>query len=122
MPHFIPSVFLRRALMLDAVTSGASGLLMLLGGGLLQGLSQIPIGLMQGAGLFLLPYAAFVAFEGTRANTSRISVFAIIAVNAVWAAASLALLVAGLISPTWLGIGFVAAQACVVALFAELQY
>lgn len=122
MSHFQASTFLRRALVLDAVASGATGVLMLGGAGLLEGLLNLPPSLMRYAGLFLIPYAAFVAYEGLRADTSRLSVVAIIAGNALWAAGSILLLVSGPVSPTNLGMIFVAGQAFVVALFAELQY
>ena len=46
----------------------------------------------------------------------------IIAINALWVAGSVLLLVSGTIAPTWLGYGFVIAQAIVVGVFAELQY
>lgn len=116
------STFLRRALVLDAVASGATGALMAGGAGLLEGLLNIPPSLMRYAGLFLLPYAAYVAFEGLRAHPSRSGVIAIITANALWAAASIVLLVSGAIAPSLLGMIFVAGQAAVVALFAELQY
>jgi hypothetical protein len=45
-----------------------------------------------------------------------------IVANALWAIASIALLVAGLISPNLLGYAFVIGQAAVVALLGELQY
>jgi hypothetical protein len=122
MSHFQASTFLRRALVLDAVASGATGALMLGGAGLLEGLLNLPPSLMRYAGLFLIPYAAFVAYEGLRTHTSRTSVVAIIAGNALWAAGSVLLLIGGPLSPTMLGTIFVAGQAFVVALFAELQY
>jgi hypothetical protein len=52
----------------------------------------------------------------------RGAVWAIIAANAVWALASVALLVSGWIAPNVLGVIFVAMQAAVVAVFGELQF
>ena len=46
----------------------------------------------------------------------------IIAINALWVAASFGLLLSGLVAPTPLGYAFVIAQALAVALLAELQF
>ena len=119
---FQPSPLLRYALIGDALASGATGLLLAGGAGFLTGLLGLPEQLMRYAGLFLLPYAAVVAYVGTRATVSRRAVWAIIAVNAIWVIESIILLIAGWVAPTTLGIAFVAAQALVVAAFAEAQF
>jgi hypothetical protein len=114
--------FLRRALQLDAVASGATALLMIAGAGLVEGLLGLPAALLRGAGLVLLPYVAFVIYTGTRETISRPAVWAIIVANVLWAAASALLLLSGWVAPTGLGYAFVIAQAFVVALLGELQY
>jgi hypothetical protein len=114
--------FLRRALILDAIASGATGLLMIAGAGLVEGLLGLPAALLRGAGLVLVPYVAFVVYAGTRDIISRSAVWTIIVANVAWAAASALLLVSGWVSPTALGYAFVIAQAVVVALLGELQY
>jgi hypothetical protein len=119
---FSPSTLLRYALLGDAVASGATGLLLALGAGALTGLLGLPEALMREAGLVLLPYAAVVAYLGTRATLSPRAVSAIIIMNGIWVAASLILLVGGWVAPTALGYAFVLAQALVVLLFAEAQY
>jgi hypothetical protein len=119
---FQPSTFLRRVLLLDAAASGITGLQMLAGASLLVPLLNIPVPLMRYAGLVLIPYALFVAWAGTRTSLSSATVWSIIAINALWVAGSVLLLVSGTIAPTWLGYGFVIAQAVVVGVFAELQY
>jgi hypothetical protein len=116
------STFLRRALMLDAVASGATGLLVIAGAGLLEGLLGLPAALLRGAGLVLVPYVAFVIWTGSREAISRPAVWAIIAANVLWAAASGLLLLSGWVAPTGLGYAFVIGQAVVVALLGELQY
>jgi len=116
------STFLRRALVLDAVASGATGLLMIAGAGLVEGLLGLPATLLRGAGLVLVPYVAFVLYAGTRAAIPRPAVWTIIAANGLWAAASALLLISGWVAPTALGYAFVIAQALVVALLGELQY
>jgi hypothetical protein len=117
-----PTPFLRNVLLIDAVASGATGLLLIAGAGLLDGLLGLPAALMREAGLILVPYVAFVAWVGTRETIARGAVWAIIAANALWAVATVGLLVSGLVAPTALGIAFVIAQAAVVALLGELQY
>ncbi len=122
MSHFRPSMFLRRALILDVIASGATGLLMITGAGLLEGLLGVPAQLMRGAGLVLVPYVAFVAWLGTRETLTRGAVWAVIVCNVAWAAASVLLLAEGWIAPNLLGYAFIIGQALVVALFGELQY
>jgi hypothetical protein len=117
-----PSSFLRRALLADAVLSGATGLLMIVGAGILGDLLALPATLLRAAGLLLVPYVAFVAFVGTREIISRSAVATIIVVNAVWAAASIGLLFTGWVAPNVLGYVFVAGQAVIVAALGELQY
>jgi hypothetical protein len=113
---------LRFSLIIDAVASGATALLLIAGAGLLEGLLGLPVTLMQYAGLILVPYVAFVAFVGTRSEIARAAVWLIIAANAVWTVASIGLLVSGFVAPTMLGYAFVIAQALAVGFFGELQY
>jgi len=122
MSHDPSSTFLHRALMLDAAASGATGLLVVVGAGLLEGLLGLPAALLRGAGLVLVPYVAFVAYAGTRETISRPAVWTIIAANVLWAAASAMLLVSDWVAPTALGYAFIIGQAVVVALLGELQY
>ena len=119
---FQPNTFLRYALLADAIASGATGLLLIAGAGLLEGFLNIPVALSREAGLVLIPYVAFVAYVGTRETIMRGAVWAIIVANAVWALASIALLVSGWIAPNLLGVIFIAMQAAVVAVFGELQF
>lgn len=115
------SPFLRRVLLADALVSGATGLLMLLGAGLLTNLLALPAALLSTAGLILLPYAVFVAYVATR-SSQRSAVWAIILINALWAVDSIVLLLSGWVAPNALGYAFVLVQAVAVAVFAELQY
>lgn len=115
-----PSLFLRRALLADALASAGTGALMALGAGLLTGMLGLPEMLLREAGIFLLPYAAFVGWLGTRARLPETIVWVVIVGNALWTAASIILFV--WTAPTALGYAFVLGQAVVVAIFAELQY
>lgn len=119
---FTPSLFLRRVLLLDSVATGATGLLLLGGTGLLHSLLNLPVGLMTYAGIFCVAWAALVALAYARSELTRGFVWTIIIGNAAWVLASLALLVSGYVAPTLLGYAFVIAQALVVGVFAELQY
>jgi hypothetical protein len=114
--------FLRRALILDAGASGGTGALMIAGAGLLDGVLGLPAALLREAGIVLVPYVAFVVYTATRQTISRQAVWAIIAANGLWAAASALLLVSGVVAPTGLGYTFVIVQALAVALLGELQY
>ena len=118
MPHQT-SPFLRRVLTIDAAVSGA--LLLVLGAGLLVHPLGLPEALMRIAGAVLIAYAAFVGWLATRENPSRPIVWAVVAVNALWAIDSLLILLLGWVAPSTLGIVFVVGQAVVVAVFAELQ-
>lgn len=113
---------LRQSLVADALISGATGLLMLLGAGVLDDLLAIPAALMRGAGLSLLPFAAALLHLARREQLPPPAIGAVIAINVAWVAASLLLLVSGWIAPNGLGIAFVVAQAVAVAVFAEVQY
>jgi hypothetical protein len=116
------SLFLQRALILDAVASGATAVLLIAAAPALAPLLGLPVALMRGAGLLLLPYVAFVALVARRGRLEPAAVWTIIVSNALWAAASFGLLLSGQIAPTALGIAFVVVQAVVVALLGELQY
>lgn len=116
-----PAPLLRFALVADAAASGAMALMFAFGASPLAPWLGLPEALLRNAGLFLLPYAALVGFIASRAVINKALVWAVIVVNAVWVIDSIALLVSGWISPNWLGMLFVAAQAVAVGVFAELQ-
>ena len=113
---------LRYALLADAIASGATGLLLIAGAGLLDGLLGLPVALLREAGMLLVPYVAFVAYVGTRQHISRTAAQTVIALNVVWTVCSILLLLSGYVAPTALGTAFVIAQAAVVAVLAELQF
>ncbi|HZH09431.1 MAG TPA: hypothetical protein VEZ24_03595 [Microvirga sp.] len=117
-----PSPLLRQALLADATTSGAFGLLMLLAAEPLSRLLGLPIGLLRGAGAVLLPYVAFLAWLSLRGPVNKAFVWAVILGNIAWAADSLLLLAGGWVSPTTAGYAFVIMQALVVLMYAELQF
>jgi hypothetical protein len=117
-----PSLFLRRAILADAIFSGASALLLSLSAGALAPLLNLPEALLRETGLFLVAYAALVGWLGTRPSTPKALVWIVIAGNAAWMLSSIALLFSGAVMPNLLGEAAVAMQAIVVGVFAELQY
>ena len=107
------SPLLRQALVADATTSAAFGLMMLIGAGPLSGIFGLPEMLLRTAGLVLLPYAAFIGWLGLREQIHK---------PIAWAVAdSVLLLVSGWVAPTSAGYAFVIAQALVVLMYAEFQ-
>jgi hypothetical protein len=116
------SSFLRKVLLADAVVSGATGLLLFLGAGILTALLDVPEDFLRYTGLSLIPFAGLVAFLATRAHPPRPAVWAVIVYNALWAVDSVLILVAGWIAPSALGYAFILAQGVVVAILAELQF
>ena len=113
--------FLRNSLVLDAVVSGAAAFLMVAGSSLLAPLLGLPSQLLFWAGAVLVPFVALLVIVSRRPFASRLVLIDIIAINALWVAASLVLLVSGWVEPTMLGTLFVVAQAAAVGGFAVLQ-
>jgi hypothetical protein len=116
------SQFLRRALLADAVFSGISAIGLTLGGGAFASLFSLPEALLRETGLFLIAYAALVGWLGSRPLVPKALVVLVIAGNALWTLASVALLFSGAVSPNLLGQIVVVAQAIATGVFAELQY
>jgi len=117
-----PSLFLRRAIQADAIFSGASAVLLTLGASELAPLLNLPEALLSETGLFLIAYTALVGWLGTRQAMPKALVVIVIAGNAAWAVASIALLFSGTVTPNLLGEAFVVVQAIVVGALGELQY
>ena len=117
-----PSVFLRRAILADAIFSGASAVLLISGAGTLAPWLNLPEALLRETGLFLIAYAALVGWLGTRQSMPKPLMVIVISGNAAWTLASIALLFSGAVTPNLLGEAFVAIQAIAVGALAELQY
>jgi hypothetical protein len=115
-----PSRFLRRVLFVDAATCLATGALLALDAGSLSRLLGLPQALLFYAGASLFPCAALMLWVALREPLSRAGAWLVVAGNAAWVAASVALLFAA--APTGLGTAFVIAQALAVALLAELEF
>jgi hypothetical protein len=115
------SAFLRVALKLDAVVTGANGAAYLVAAGPLADLFGLDAMLLRGAGAFLLVFAAAVWIAGTRTVVPRRAVAVIVAANALWAIDSIVSAIAGWGTPTTAGTVWIVLQAVTVAAFAELQ-
>ena len=117
-----PSAFLRRAIQADAIFSGVSAALLTFGAGGLAPLLNLPEALLRETGLFLVAYTALVGWLGTRQSMPKALVAIVIAGNAAWTLASIALLLTDAVTPNLLGEAAIAMQAIVVGVLAELQY
>ncbi|ADB34220.1 conserved hypothetical protein [Kribbella flavida DSM 17836] len=115
----VQSRSLTQVIRLDAVASGALGVVLLGAGWALDGPLGLPTALSVGAGAFLLAWTAALLLIARGPAMKRTAVLEVIGVNAVWVAASLAALVT--VDLTGLGIAFVLAQAAAVGVFTELQ-
>jgi hypothetical protein len=117
-----PSSFLSRALLADAVFSGVSAIGLTVLAGVLASFLNLPEVLLRETGLFLIAYTALVGWLGTRQSVLKALVLFVVAGNAAWTLASIALLFSGAVNPNLLGEIVVVAQAIATGLFAELQY
>jgi hypothetical protein len=118
----MPSPFLRRALIADAIFSGLGALAMTSGASLLAPLMELPQALVREAGLFLIAYTALVGWLATRPSVASALIVLVIVLNAAWTVASIALLLSGAVQPNLLGEIAVVAQAVATGVLAELQY
>lgn len=114
--------FLRGALSIDAIGSGALGALLLAAPARLAGLFNLPQPMLFYLGLFFVVYASCVALLATRDRPPAVFVWIVIVGNVAWLLQSVALALSDWVAPTALGYTFVLAQALAVGVFAELQF
>lgn len=117
-----PSLFLRRAILGDAIITGAMALLLATSARPLSWLLDLPETFLREVGLFLIVYAALVGVLGTRDRMHKVAVWAVIGMNAIWTIDSIALLFTGWVAPNMLGQAFIVMQATSVGVIAGLQY
>jgi hypothetical protein len=113
--------FLRNTLLLDGLVSGAAGVVMLAGATFIAPLTELPAALLAWAGGLLLPWCATLVALSRRATLPRLWLMDIVAINALWIAASFGILVSGAVEPNLMGYGFVVMQALAVVVFTDLQ-
>jgi hypothetical protein len=97
-------------------------LLLTFGAGELAPLLNLPEDVLRETGLVLIAYTALVGWLATRQSMPKALVLSVIAINAAWTVASIALLFSSAVTPNWLGQAFIAGQAIVPGALAELQY
>jgi hypothetical protein len=114
------SSLLRKALLADALASGASGAVLALGSAPAGALLGLPPAVLLAAGLVSVVYAAFVGWLGTRRAVWAPAVWFAIVGNVAWTLGSLELLFT--LQPNTLGQAYVIAQAVLVAALAEMQF
>jgi hypothetical protein len=114
--------FLRRVLALDSASCAMIGLLLTLGAEPLSGIFGLGERLLFGAGLLLLPLAAFIAWLASRPAPPSPLVWVVILGNAAWTAESFLLISTESGRITALGTAFVAAQAVAVLGLSMLEY
>jgi hypothetical protein len=109
------------ALRLDAVVSGANGVVYLAAAPLLEELLGLPAGPMRAVGGFFLLFAVGVWVVASRTPVDVRAAAAVVVLNELWVVGSLLVAVTGLGSPTAVGTVWIVLQAGVVAGFAALQ-
>lgn len=115
------TLFLRRILALDAVSCASMGLLMGLGATFLAPLFGLPEGLIRGAGLLLLPLAAFIGWLASRDRPAPLFVWLVILGNLGWVVESF-VTIGALQGITGAGTAFVAVQALAVLTLSFLEW
>ncbi len=113
---------LRLVLKLDAVATGAVGVLSLAASPAMDDLLGIPLALLMPLGLFLIAYAVVIWTVATRTHVSRPAAWTAVAINLVYAVDAVVVIVAGWFALTALGTAFVLLQAAAVALFTAAQF
>jgi hypothetical protein len=116
------SASLRLALRSDAAVSTAAGLLQTAAGGALTSMLGLPSPLLWWSGLFMLVHAASLVWLA-RGRTRPPALVAVVVVgNMGWAAACLFVWALGIVSPTVLGVDYLAVQALAVFALAAWQF
>jgi hypothetical protein len=112
---------LRLALKLDAVASGALGVLSLAASPALDDLLGTPLALLVPVGVFLIAWAVALWLITSRPRINRTAVWAVILLNLLYAVDGVVVVVVGLFPLTALGTTFVLFQVTAVTLFAAAQ-
>lgn len=112
---------LRTALAIDAAACAGMGLILAVAAGPLAAPLGLPAEFLRGVGLLLLPWAALLGWFAGRTALPRLAIYAVIGINLLWIADSIAFLSTGWFAPTGLGIAFVLGQAAAVAIVTEFE-
>lgn len=122
MNRICPSIFLKRALLADAVVSGATAALQLAATERLTIALELPRLLLVGSAEFMLIYAAVLVYMATRQRIVAPAVKGVVFGNLLWGLAGIALLLSGGLAPNRFGAGFVLLQSFAVSVLAGLQW
>ncbi|MFJ9343553.1 hypothetical protein ACIRP0_30365 [Streptomyces sp. NPDC101733] len=112
---------LRTFLILDAIVTGANGLIYLLAAGPVGDLLDVSTGVLRGIGAFLTVFGLVVALVARRPVPSTVATKVIIEANLLWTVASVATAIFAWLGTNTLGTVWTVMQAAVVGLFAVLQ-
>ncbi|WP_182283626.1 hypothetical protein [Comamonas testosteroni] len=122
MSIFASPRFLRHVMWADAASCAVTGALQLVVTQTLVDLTGLPAALLTGTGLFLLAYASAAAWMARRQPLPRTLIGLVALGNLGWAIGCAILVFAsGLALSVW-GLAWVAAQAVVVLVLADLQW
>ncbi|GAB11761.1 hypothetical protein GOARA_088_00240 [Gordonia araii NBRC 100433] len=117
--HSITSaITLRSVLGADAAVSGINGIVYVAAAAVLDSVLGVSAALLVGLGIFLVVWAAALAYAATRETIAPMAVREIAAINLAWVAGSIAALF--LLDLTVIGVVWCIAQAIVVTAFAVL--
>lgn len=115
------SPFLKRVLLLDAISCLGMAALLLPGAALLAPLLGLDRGLLFGAGALLAPLGLLILWIATRRDLYLWLVSLVVAGNLLWTVESVLLLTVAA-GVTAIGVAFVSGQAAIVAGLALLEY
>jgi hypothetical protein len=118
----VRSTFLRQLIAADAAACGLGGAVFALDAPALAAPFGLSPALLQPVGVFLIGYAALLAWLATRPALPRAVVWALVSVNVLWAAESAMLVLLGWTHPSALGTAVVLGQAAAAVMVAELQF
>lgn len=116
------SISLRQSVLLDGAASGAMGVLLAGGAGILASLFGMPEPFLFWVGLALILWMGALVLIGRSNRPASGAVETVIALNALWVVGSIVFAVADPFGMTALGLAFVMAQALAVTLFADIQF
>jgi hypothetical protein len=113
---------LKNVLLVNGISSGVTGLLLVVLGRMAAGLFEVAQPhAFWGVGIFLVAFAALVVTEGFQSPIRENRVRLIIALDILWVAASLSIVVFQLFALSFIGYTAILAVAGWVALMAYLQ-
>lgn len=110
-----------RSFQIDAVVCGIAGIALLADAAPLAALTGLPALALMLTGGFLLPYALWLGYVGTRPTLSRRIGWGVAIFNALWTLDSILLLAIGVPSLTDLGWWLILAQGLIVGALADWQ-